>query len=180
MADHQRMGFGALMIGAGGALEVTGFVLIALELERLERVELGRPGRLTILQKRLRRLLRLRGKDIVVKVGSGKIAAGGSLHARGKVTHAPAVLLEDKVRRLERVVDGLAHDIEQVENAIDTHRASVTAQMKDLQRKHADLDRERREERRRAAEREISVQARATACFVIGTAMSVFGGLLTL
>jgi len=174
------MGLGVLLIGVGAVLEVAGFVLIALELERLERIELGRPGRLAMLQNRLRRLLGLRGKDILVKVGSAKVTAGGSVSVRGKITYPPAVLLEDKVRRLERVVDSLANGLEQVEDSIDAHRASVTAQMKDLTRKQADLDRQRLEERKRAAEQEISVQARATACFATGTLMSVVGSLLTL
>jgi len=171
---------GVVLIVVGGALEAIGFLLVAFELERLERVELGRPGRLAGLQNRLQRLLRRRREDIVVKLGSATVTAGGSIGVRAKVTHPPAVLLEDKVHRLERVVGILAHDLEQVEGSIDEHRASVADQMDALRRKQADLDRERHDDSKRAAEREISVQARATACFAAGTVMSVIGSLLTL
>jgi hypothetical protein len=157
----------------GGLAEIGGLSIVAHEITRMQRQEFGRPVFLVRLEGWLRRLLR-RSRNITVQVRPGRaVASGGEIRAR--VTRRPAVVLEDRLARLEQVTDDLRQELDETAERLERRVGSVHQRVGSLEA-HLDRRQQVQEQARKASvKREITVQALGTALFVVGVVLSVLG-----
>lgn len=158
---------------AGGALQIIGFVLVAIELGRVQRREFGTPRFIERLRGRLRRLFR-RSKTIEASA-HGVILSGGS--ARGVVRAGRGTTLEDHVAALEENLGRL--DDEVAANRIEAERwRSELLEQLTVTRAEVNEQRQRDDEDRKGFLRtSLLLQTWGTTCFVVGTVLGVVGGV---
>lgn len=162
----------------GGAFEVAGLALFAWEITRLQRQEFGPPVFWRRMVAWYYRVVR-RGKSTTVQVGSATVSAGGSMRVRATVTPGPAVLLEDKVRRLEQVTEFLQSELQESRRDFEQGLSGMEQRISNIE---AERSRERQEEeqtRKVTIRRHITIQAVGTVLFFFGVVLSVLGNAVS-
>ena len=162
----------------GGVFEVIGLGLVAREVTRLQRQEFGPPAWWLRLEGRMRRLLRL-SRSQTIHVGGIESAAAFGSDVQVKVTRGPAVLLEDKVRRLEQIAEDLQSDLDAVRARSEKGISRIEQRIGSVE---AEMGRARQEEERTRKEtirRQITIQAVGTFLFFVGAVLSVLGNAVT-
>jgi hypothetical protein len=161
------------LIIVGGTLQIAGFILVAIELGRVQRREFGTPVWIQRLQGRLRRIY---GHSRTIEV----TAAGTSLStgsARAKVRRGRGKTLEDHVAALERNVQHLDDEVDELRADSEQWRGELLDQ---LHVTRAEVVAQRRaddEVRRTFLRTSVLLQAWGTFLFVVGTVLGVVGSL---
>lgn len=168
----------------GGALEIVGFLLVAVELFRTQRREIGLPATLRRLQgflararARMRRLFgRARTHTASAELrGNYGIAAS----ARGTVRRGRGKTLEDHVAALEKNFAELDMEVEQHRRELDEAIRGVAGDLKDA-RAELEKDRERREDDDREFLRaSVALQWWGIGLFVTGASVTTVANLTT-
>lgn len=155
-------------------LQILGFVLVAIELGRVQRLEFGEPVWVTRVRGRIRRLL---GRTRTVDLGSATITASTNMSARGKVRTPPGHSVEDRVSALEKNFDRLDEEVDQERIAATQARDMLLEQLT-VTRAEVNQQREFDERTRKAFLRtSVLLQAWGTVFFVLGTILGIVGGL---
>lgn len=171
----------------GGVLEVAGLGTVAWEVSRVQREEFGLPRTWVRVSGALRgaansiraRLNPSRGKShtAYVDAATGTASASGSLVLT--TGRGPAVLLEDKVRRLELVVEDLRDQIEQNLEVAETRASALQDRIARVDGRVATTEAERERRRKATLRRQITVQAVGTALFFAGALFSFLGNAVS-
>jgi len=154
----------------GGAFEVAGFAVIAWELARLQRRELGAPESWTRLRGWFRHTF---GQARAIEINLGE-AAGTSDTALGlsirksggRTPELRLSALEENLKRLEEETSKRDADLEADVSKLQTEIQELRDR---LQQQRAEAEQERKE----ALRSSIAFQATGTGLFVIGTVLSV-------
>ncbi len=161
----------------GGLIEVAGLAIIAIEIGRLQRQEFGQPIFLVRLEACLRRWIR-RSHRQTVQLG-GIDSAEVVESAQVKVTPAPAVLLEDRVRRLEQVAEDLRRELDETGERLEGRIVGVHDRIGALEAEQGRQQQTHEQARKASVRRQITAQAVGTVFFFFGVVLSVFGNALT-
>jgi HAMP domain-containing protein len=159
---------------AGGVLQILGFVLVAIELGRVQRREFGEPVWMTRLRGRIRRLLR---QTKTVHLGSATATASANMSARAKIRTRPGQSVEDRVSALEKNFGRLDEEVDE-ERIAATQAYDLVLEQLTVTRAEVNQRRELDERTRKAFLRtSVLLQAWGTAFFVIGTILGIVGVL---
>jgi hypothetical protein len=155
-------------------LQILGFVLVAIELGRVQRREFGEPVWIT----RVRSWMRQRFQQAkTVHLGSATLSIGTRISARGKVRTPPGDSVEERVSALEKNFDRLDEEVDQERIAAAQAHSALLEQ---LNVTRAELNRQRElddQERRNFLRTSVLLQAWGTTFFVLGTIFGVIGAL---
>lgn len=162
----------------GGIFEVAGLGLVAWEVTRLQRQEFGPPAWWLELEGRVRRLLR-RGRSQTVHVRGFDAAVTLDSAVQIKVGRGPAVLLEDKVRRLEQVTEDLRRELDETVARLETGISRAEQRVGELDAALRQVQQEEERSRKQTLRRQITIQALGTVLFFIGAVLSVLGNAVT-
>lgn len=165
-----RMSCTALNI-AGGILEVSGFIVVAWELARVQRREFGAPKVWRSLRAWVRRLL---GWSRAIEVSLEPVRETDTLLGPS-VRHRPGDSIEERVSALEQ---SLRH----LEDEVSGHRKSLEAQIRKVREElnglRTQVEQERQqaeEERKEALKSSLAFQWIGTGLFVIGAVLTIIG-----
>jgi hypothetical protein len=158
---------------AGGVLQILGFVLVAIELGRVQRREFGEPVWVTRIRARLRRLL---GRTKTVHL-SATITASTNLSARAKVRTPPGSSVEERVSALEKNFGRLDDEVDHERVAAAEAYSRLLEQLT-VTRAEVNQQRELDERARKAfLQTSVLLQAWGTTFFVVGTVLGIIGTL---
>jgi hypothetical protein len=161
------------MVIAGGAFQVIGFVLVAIELGRVQRHEFGTPQFIEWLRGRLRRLFR-RSQTIEASA-HGAILSGGS--ARGIVRAGRGATLEDHVAALEENFDRLDDEVAANRLEVERWRSELIEQLTVTRAEMSEQKQRDDEERKGFLRTSLLSQTWGTLFFVAGTILGVVGSV---
>lgn len=159
---------------AGDVLQMLGFVLVAIELGRVQRREFGEPSWVTRVRAWLGRRL---GRAKTVHLGSANLKVGTQMSARGKVRTPPGHSVEERVSALEKNFDRLDGEVDQERIAAAQARSDLLEQ---LNVTRAEVNRQREfdeRERKDFLRTSVLLQAWGTTFFVVGTVSGIIGAL---
>jgi hypothetical protein len=155
-------------------LQILGFVLVAIELGRVQRREFGEPVWITRARAWMRR--RFRGAK-TVHLGSATLSAGTRMSARGKARTPPGHSVEERVSALEKNLDRLDEEVDRERIAAAEAHSDLLEQ---LNVTRAELNRQREfdeRERKNFLRTSVLLQAWGTTFFVVGTVLGIVGAL---
>jgi hypothetical protein len=161
------------LVVAGGVLQILGFVLVAIELGRVQRREFGAPRSVDWIRGRLRRLF---GRSRTIEASAqGAALSSGS---------ARAVIRTDRGSTLEDHVVALEENLDRLDNEVAANHAEAAAWRSELleevsvTRAEMNEQRERDDEERKSFLRvALLLQTWGTVFFVAGTILGVLGSL---
>jgi hypothetical protein len=172
----------AVLVLVGGLLQIGGFVFLAMELERVRRDELRKPGRWDVvsaaLRRQIRRILRLRPVGTTVEFRGAIDSMTLTDSARAVVSRAPAVLLEDKVRRLEWITGDLQRELRALEEEHRTSAGTLAQRLTETEQRLTQMAQHAEAARHRELEHKVSIESWSTLAFMLGTALGVLGSVL--
>jgi hypothetical protein len=161
------------LIIVGGTLQIAGFILVAIELSRVQSHEFGTPVWIQRLRGHLRRLF---GHSKTIEAtAAGTSSSGGS--ARAKVRRGRGKTLEDHVASLERNVQHIDDEIDELRADSEQWRGELLDQLH-MTRAEVVTQRRADDEARKAFLRtSVLLQGWGTFLFVVGTVLGVVGSL---
>lgn len=155
---------------AGGALQVVGFVLVAVDLGRTQHREFGVPTWIERLRAFLRRLFR---HTKTVEIGAVVATATSTASARGKVRTPPGESHAARLAALEKNFGRLDEEVEENRAAADRWRGELLEQL-NVTRAEVNQQREMDDQERKAFLRtSVLLQSWGTGFFVLGTVLGV-------
>jgi hypothetical protein len=168
----------------GGVLEITGFLLVAVELFRTQRREFGTPTPIRLFRQardRVRiRIRRLLGRT-KTHLGSGTLTAKVNLTASAK-----AQLRRGWGKTLEDHVSALEKNLAELDREVEEHRAELDQAIKgvsdDLKAMRVDLEqqwKEREDDQREFLRTSVTLQWWGIGLFVLGTAISAVANVIS-
>jgi hypothetical protein len=150
--------------------EVAGLFLVALQLWRVQRRELGMPAWWLDLRGRLLRITG-RSQTQVVEAG-GAIAGGGRLTARAEVRRGPGETVDSRLAALEANFAALEQEtrdrFHQQAQRQDRLQVMIGEAQAELQRQQDEREGERRERLREST----TTQWKGTALFFVGAVLA--------
>jgi hypothetical protein len=162
------------LIIMGAALEIIGLAFVFIELAVIRSQEFGVPTPWTRLRAWLRRLLR-RPQVISVSAADSATLSGS---VRAKARPGPASdNADERIARLERYVDYLDRDVDELHARIDRTAQEIAAAAKQGDEQlRREMD--QRDEQRRAALRpSLRRQAAGAVCVFIGLVLGTIGNV---
>lgn len=168
----------------GGLLEIAGFALVAYELFRTQRRELGDPKPLVLVMRAqerlvafLRKLLR-KPREVTIKAEPATAyAVGGSVKI--KIRQDRGQTLEDHVAALESNVAELEKEVETHRRELDEAIAGVSKDLKEMQVALELQRQERKEEDQEILRTSVTLQWWGIGLFVAGVAASVAANVVS-
>jgi hypothetical protein len=165
------------LIITGALFEVVGLTMVFVELAVIRSHEFAVPTPWARLARWVRRRL---GRPQVIELGAA-LSAESALSAREKVRPGPAdadATEADRIARLERYVDHLDCDVDELHRRIDdtAQQLARTAQQRE-QELRREMDR-REDERRQALRPSLQRQAIGAGCVLAGLVLGTIGNVI--